>query len=122
VRADGSVRTVPLEILALGDKEPTYGVTLEDDGRYTAQPTLPFSVYGTVAMARTEDEPDSATSQFFFLLFDPELVTSGRNLMDGRYGTFGYVVEGNRLLSNVEAGDVIAAAKVVKGLENLVRP
>jgi cyclophilin family peptidyl-prolyl cis-trans isomerase len=38
-------------------------VTLEDDGRYTAQPTLPFSVYGTVAMARTEDEPDSATSQ-----------------------------------------------------------
>ena len=28
-----------------------------------AQPTLPFSVYGTIAMARTEDEPDSATSQ-----------------------------------------------------------
>ena len=28
--------------------------------------------------------------QFFFLLFDPELVTAGRNLMDGRYGTFGY--------------------------------
>ncbi len=27
--------------------------------------------------------------QFFFLLFDPELVTAGRNLMDGRYGTFG---------------------------------
>ena len=25
-QADGSVRTVPLEILALGDKEPTYGV------------------------------------------------------------------------------------------------
>lgn len=28
VRADGSVRTVPLEILALGDKEPTYGVSV----------------------------------------------------------------------------------------------
>lgn len=118
----GAVRTVPLEILALGDKEPTYGVTLEDDGRYTAQPTLPFSVYGTVAMARTEDEPDSASTQFFFLLFDPELVTAGRNLMDGRYGTFGYVTDGNRLLSNVEIGDVIASAKVVSGLENLVRP
>ena len=31
--------------------------------------------------------------QWFFLLFDPELVTSGRNLMDGRYSTFGYVLK-----------------------------
>ena len=27
--------------------------------------------------------------QFFFLLFDPELTTAGRNLMDGRFATFG---------------------------------
>ena len=26
VAADGKLRTIPLEILALGDKEPTYGV------------------------------------------------------------------------------------------------
>jgi hypothetical protein len=33
--------------------------------------------------------PPWGSGQFFFLLFDPELVTAGRNLMDGRYGTFG---------------------------------
>jgi len=45
------------------------------------QPKLPFSVYGTVAMARSEDDANDASSQFFFLLFDPELTTAGRNLM-----------------------------------------
>jgi peptidylprolyl isomerase len=62
----------------------------------------------------------SPSVQWFFLLFDPELVTSGRNLMDGRYSTFGYVIEGNRQLSNLNVGDVIESAKVVKGTENLI--
>jgi len=119
---NGKERTIPLEIMAEEDKVPTYGVTLEDDGRPLSQPRLPFSVYGAVAMARLEDFPDSGSSQWFFLLFDPELVTAGRNLMDGRYSTFGYVVEGNRLLSNVEVGDIIESAKVVSGLENLQAP
>jgi len=118
--AKGKERTVPLEIMALEDKKPVYGVTLEDDGRPLSQPQLPFSVYGSLAMARLEDLPDSGSSQWFFLLFDPELVTSGRNLMDGRYSTFGYVIEGNRQLSNLNVGDVIESAKVVKGSENLI--
>jgi cyclophilin family peptidyl-prolyl cis-trans isomerase len=44
---------------------------------HVLQPKLPFSVYGTVAMARSEDDPNDASSQFFFLLFDPELTTAG---------------------------------------------
>uniref|UniRef100_A0A7S0HUJ1 peptidylprolyl isomerase n=1 Tax=Hanusia phi TaxID=3032 RepID=A0A7S0HUJ1_9CRYP len=120
--SDGSVRTLPLEVFADGDKEPTYETTLEDDGRPLAQPKLPFSVYGTLAMARSEDNANDASTQFFFLLFDPELTTAGRNLMDGRFSTFGYVVEGNRLLSNVEVGDKIVSAKVISGLDNLVVP
>jgi len=119
---NGKERTVPLEILADEDKVPTWGITLEDDGRPLSQPKLPFSVYGALAMARVEDNPDSGSSQWFFLLFDPELVTAGRNLMDGRYSTFGYVIEGNRGLSNVYPGDIIESVKVTKGLENLVLP
>ncbi len=44
---------------------------------HVSQPKLPFSVYGTVAMARSEDDANDASSQFFFLLFDPELTTAG---------------------------------------------
>jgi len=120
--ADGSPRELPLEVFALEDKKPTYEVTLEDDGRPLSQPKLPFSVYGTLGMARSEDNANDASSQWFFLLFDPELTTAGRNLMDGRFSTFGYVVEGNRLLSNIEVGDVITDAKVVSGLNYLQSP
>jgi len=119
---DGKERKVPMEVFALEDDKPTYEITLEDDGRPLSQPKLPFSVYGTVAMARSEDDANDASSQFFFLLFDPELTTAGRNLMDGRFSTFGYVVEGNTLLQNIEVGDVIESAKVTGGLENLVAP
>ena len=68
---------------------------------------------------RSEDNANDASSQFFFLLFDPELTTSGRNLMDGRFSTFGYVVEGNELLQNIEVGDKITDAKIIDGIENL---
>jgi len=42
--------------------------------------------------------------------------------MDGRFSTFGYVVEGNQLLQNIEVGDVIVDAKVTDGLDNLQQP
>lgn len=120
VDAKGEIKTIPLEVFAIEDKEPTYGITLEDDGRPLSQPMLPFSVYGTLAMARSEDNANDASSQFFFLLFDPELTTAGRNLMDGRFATFGYVTSGNRLLSNVEQGDTIVSAKIISGKDKLI--
>ena len=120
VDAKGEVKTIPLEVYAEEDVMPTYGVTLEDDGRPLSQPKLPFSVYGTLAMARSEDNANDASSQFFFLLFDPELTTAGRNLMDGRFATFGYVVDGGRLLSNVEQGDTIISATITAGKDHLV--
>ena len=64
----GAVRTIPLEIMVKGDKAPVYGETLEDLGRYQEQPALPFNAFGTIAMARSEFEPNSASSQFFWLL------------------------------------------------------
>lgn len=116
-------RAIPLEILVSGDKEPTYGITLEDAGRYGDLPVLPFSSYGALAMARPEPEPDGGSSQVFFFLFEPELTPAGRNVLDGRYAVFGYTIsDGKAVLDQVRPGDKIVKAKVVDGLENLVQP
>ena len=120
--ATGKYRNVPLEVLVRDDKEPVYGITLEDAGRYRDEPILPFSAYGTVAMARAEAEPDSGSSQFFFFLFEPELTPAGLNLLDGRYAVFGYMIEGKEVLDQLKQGDKIVSAKVIKGIENLVKP
>lgn len=115
-------RAIPLEVLAQGDKAPTYGITLEDAGRYRDQVVLPFSAYGTVAMARPEGNPNGGSSQFFFFLFEPELTPAGRNLLDGRYSVFGYLTEGKEVLEQLKEGDKVESAKVIQGAENLVQP
>lgn len=118
----GEYRAIPLEILLRGDSEPIYGFTLEEIGRYRDKPVLPFSAYGTVALARPEPNPDGGSSQIFFFLFEPELTPAGLNLLDGRYGAFGYVVEGKEVLEQLTEGDTIESAKVVQGAKNLVEP
>lgn len=120
--ATGKYRAIPLEVLAQGDKTPTYGITLEQAGRYRDQPVLPFSAYGAVAMARPETDTNGGSSQFFFFLFEPELTPAGRNLLDGRYSVFGYLTEGKEVLEQLKEGDKIESAKVIQGAENLVPP
>jgi peptidylprolyl isomerase len=115
-------RSVPLEILAKGDKVPTYGITFEDAGRPLDQPVLPFSSYGAMALARPNEEPNGGSSQFFFFLFEPELTPAGINLLDGRYSIFGYVTKGNELLGKFTTADQIISAKIISGAENLVKP
>ncbi|PSB35555.1 peptidylprolyl isomerase [Stenomitos frigidus] len=115
-------RAIPLEVLVQGDIEPTYEITLEDAGRYKDQPVLPFSSYGALAMARPGEDPNGGSSQFFFFLFEPELTPAGRNLLDGRYSVFGYVIEGKDVLEQLRAGDKIESAKVTQGLNALVEP
>jgi peptidylprolyl isomerase len=118
----GKYRSIPLEIMVQGDKKPTYGITLEDAGRYLEKPVLPFSAYGTVALAVPGDDPNGGSSQFFFLLFDGELTPAGANLLDGRYAVFGYVIEGQEVLGELRPGDKIVSAKVINGAENFVKP
>jgi peptidylprolyl isomerase len=120
--ATGKYRAVPLEVLVQGDSAPTYGITLEDAGRYKDLPVLPFSAFGALALARPGDDPNGGSSQFFFFLFEPELTPAGLNLLDGRYAIFGYVTEGKEVLDELKAGDKIISAKVIKGAENLVKP
>ena len=116
------VRTIPLEVLVKGDKAPIYGSTFDDDGRGGYAAELPFNAYGALGMAREEYNADSASSQFFWLLFDSDLTPAGKNLLDGRYSCFGYTIEGARFLSDIKEGDVIVSAKVVEGAENLKPP
>mmetsp|Transcript_16936 Transcript_16936/g.47266 ORF Transcript_16936/g.47266 Transcript_16936/m.47266 type:complete len:456 (-) Transcript_16936:331-1698(-) len=115
-------RTIPLEVMVEGDKVPEYGETLEELGRFQDQPVLPFNAFGTLAMARSESDPNSASSQVFFLLKESELTPSGANLLDGRYAVFGYVVSGADLLTDAALGDKVVDAKVVNGLDKLVVP
>lgn len=115
-------RSIPLEILVKGDQVPTYGITLEDAGRYLDPPVLPFSSYGAMALARPDVDANGGSSQFFFFLFEPELTPAGANLLDGRYSIFGFVTEGADVLGQLKAGDTIDSMKVVDGLENFVEP
>ena len=115
-------RTIPLEVAFKGDDELLYGVTSEDDGRGALAAVLPFQAFGALGMARSEYEANSASSQFFWLLFDSDLTPAGKNMLDGRYTCFGYTVQNSDLLKDVKEGDVIKSAKVSKGLQFLVNP
>jgi peptidylprolyl isomerase len=115
-------RAIPLEVLLKGEKEPIYGMTLEDAGIYLPDLALPFNSFGAVALARPDTDPNGGSSQFFFFKFDNELTPPGFNLMDGRYSVFGYVVKGQEVLENLTEKDKIISAKVTAGAENLVQP
>lgn len=112
-------RKVPLEIALKGDKELLFGTTSEDDSRGSEATVLPFQSYGALGMARSEFEADSASSQFFWLLFESDLTPAGKNMLDGRYSCFGYTVGNADLLKDVKEGDVVQSAKVVSGLDKL---
>ena len=116
----GKNRTVPLEIRIPGQVAPIYGSTLEELGYDRVLPVLPFSAYGTVAMARSSDDPNSGSSQFFIYLFESELTPAGLNLLDGNYTVFGYVTEGQDILYKLRLEDQVLSARLISGGENLV--
>jgi cyclophilin family peptidyl-prolyl cis-trans isomerase len=78
-------RLIPTEIFVRGDKGPFYETTIEDEGRGGEATVLPFSAYGAMGWAREEYDPNSGSSQFFWLLFDSDLTPAGKNVLDGRY-------------------------------------
>jgi peptidylprolyl isomerase len=112
-------RTVPLEIMVPGEAEPFYNATFEDLGLFTAQPVLPFATLGTLGWAHSDEALNDGSSQFFFFLYEAELTPAGLNLVDGRYGAFGYVVDGFDVLEELGINDGIVKARVIEGAENL---
>merc|ERR1712029_153197 len=115
-------RLIPLEIFAKGDKGPIYETTIEDEGKGGQATILPFSSYGAMGWARDEYDPNSGSSQFFWLLFDSDLTPAGKNVLDGLYSCFGYVVEGEDFLRDLKEEDIIVSATILSGAENLVQP
>lgn len=116
-----TVRRIPLEISLQSRLKPYYGATVDDMGKVGAPTRLPFQATGAIAMGRDEMEPDTASSQFFWFLFESDLTPAGKNFLDGRYATFGYTVDNPEMLRQVKEGDVVTSMKVVKGLDNLKR-
>lgn len=115
-------RLIPSEIFVVGDQGPFYETTIEDEGRGGQATVLPFSSYGAMGWAREEYDANTGSSQFFWLLFDSDLTPAGKNVLDGRYPCFGYVVEGADFLRDIKEGDIITTAKVTSGLDLLKQP
>ena len=119
--ATGQKRTLPLEIRAIGEELPLYGESFYEAGLWEAEPVLPFSARGTLALARYDGDYNSASSQFFIFLAEPELTPAGLNLLDGNFSTFGYVTRGLETLYDITLEDQVIGAKLISGEENLVR-
>ncbi len=120
--ATGLMRTIPLEIRPEGLETPIYGQTLDDAGFWNELPALPFAAKGAIAMARYSSEANSASSQFFFSMANPDVTPAGLNLLDGRYAVFGYTTAGTEYLDNIHEGDRILKATVTSGLDRLIQP
>ena len=112
-------RHVPLEIKVPGQLEPIYNQTFEELGLYTETPVLPFATLGTLGWAHSDQALNDGSSQFFFFLYEAELNPAGRNLIDGRNAAFGYVVEGEEVLTELGVNDEIISIKVIEGLDKL---
>ena len=111
-------RTIPLEIFYKNDKAPTYSYTSDDDQRSTEAFSNPFQSYGAIGMAHDPEDVNTASSQFFFLKWDQNMVAPGKNTLDGSQTCFGYMTDGQDSLRQVKKGDTIATIRIVDGLEN----
>jgi peptidylprolyl isomerase len=118
----GQKRTLPLEIRIKGETQPYYGDTLANLGLWDEEPALPFSAAGTVAMARYPDDPNSASSQFFIFIAEPDLTPAGLNLMDGRFAAFGYITDGLEVMYDIKPEDRILSCRLISGQDNLSLP
>merc|ERR1712226_777728 len=96
--------SIPLEITTTTSRIPVYHRVLDQ----TQSPVLHHE-YGAIAMARTDD-PDSASTQFYFVTGPPENVRH----LDGGYAVFGKVVDGMDVVASLQQGDYIVAVHVLE--------
>ena len=68
-------RHVPLEIMVPGQEQPFYNQTFEDLGMFKATPVLPFATLGTLGWAHSDEALNDGSSQFFFFLYEAELLS-----------------------------------------------
>lgn len=114
-----SDQSVPLEILARGDLEPTYGNSGLDVNS-GEMPTLPLSIYGSVSMTKLDDGNSSGSDFFIFKYNRQQSGLSGLSFDEGRFGVFGYVTSNANVLQQIENGDRIVSSKFVSGIDKLI--
>jgi len=83
----------------------------EGDGTGGSDETIPLEVTpslthskGVIAMARSQD-PNSASSQFYFTLEDA-------HFLDGNYAVFGKVIKGMDVVAQLREGEVIKGVEI----------
>lgn len=112
---------LPLEVLARGDFEPTYRYALDINSGEV--PVLPLSIYGSVAMTRAPNDGYSSPSEFFIFKYNRQQSgLSGFSFDEGQFGVFGYVTSNDDVLRQIEDGDMLLKAVVIKGEDKLVIP
>jgi len=124
-------QTLPLEMLPAGSFEPLYRSPLYV--REGELPTLPLSIYGSIAMAHLSYNTAStngddgvgvvSATEWFMYKFDKgQSGLSGLSFDEGEFGVFGYVTEGADILNRLENGDRILSCRVVQGADKLILP
>lgn len=103
-------RYIPLEIKLENDEKPVYNQSLGIQGSVSPKSVVLKHKRGAIAMARSA-MPNSASSQFYIALSDLDF-------LNGDYAVFGKVIEGMKIVDNIDEGDRINSAYVTSGLEN----
>ncbi len=116
--SDAAAESIPLEIKASDAFEPLYRAPLDVQSG-EAIPTIPLSINGSVAMAKSNDG-QSDKEQFFIYLFDKRSAgLGGLSFEEGEFSVFGYVTKGEEYLGSIGTDAVITSAKVTSGEDKL---
>ena len=84
-------------------------------------PLLSFAIQGLVAMNHPDKNANGGSSEFFALQKD-SVAEGKRDLLDGEYAPFGYIIEGMEVFESLRAGDVLESTEVDDwGQLNLVK-
>jgi len=116
---------LPLELMAIGQYEPSYGQPLDIQNR--EYPVLPMSIYGAVCLSHAPASELEATSDNFFIYkFDDSMAgLGGLSFDEGAFSVVGYVTGGADLLDQLSSGASMVDARLVAGedrLDNAPRP
>jgi cyclophilin family peptidyl-prolyl cis-trans isomerase len=116
---DPSKPSIPLEIKSSDSFDPLYRAPL-DVQNGEAIPSIPLSINGSVAMARSGDG-QSDKDQFFVYLFDKRSAgLGGLSFEEGEFSVFGYVTKGEEYLGSIGTNAEIVDARVLFGADKLL--
>jgi cyclophilin family peptidyl-prolyl cis-trans isomerase len=132
----GQLRQIPLEIILIeGTQKLSYSYSRRfaepnfevGEAKFvpetTSKPLLTFETPGLVAFNHPIGNPNGGSSEFFGLQSSATKDgTLKRNMLDGQYAPFGYIIEGFDVFDSLEPGDIIDSTTVDGfGQQNLVK-